>query len=195
MKADTTTPFGRAYHMREANYFVYPYVILVSISLLMAAGSAAYWSISTVTAAQLLRLVIQKAPARVFEENCYLFGILYCLIAFFFVIVLNLQAIGALLWVVLTKWVFIGQRKVGCYDWDKSSYCQRWQLHLVLSRPLFKGYGNGGVLPPLTGTIFIVWFYKALGATMGKNVCLYPGGNTGLMTEPDLVEVQFLLFF
>jgi ABC-type multidrug transport system fused ATPase/permease subunit len=180
--------------MREANYFVYPYVILVTINIIMAASSAAYWSISAVTAAQLLRLIIQHAPSRVFEENWWLFGILYGLIALFFVIVLNLQAMVALLWVILTKWVVIGQRKVGRYDWDKSSYCQRWQLHLVLSRPLYKGYGNGGVLTPLTGTIFIVWFFRALGATMGKNVCLYPGGKTGLMTEPDLVDVRLVLF-
>ena len=59
----------------------------------------------------------------------------------------------------------------------------------MLSRPLYKGYGNGGVLTPLTGTVFIVWFYKMLGATIGRDVCLYPGGKTGLMTEPDLVEV------
>ncbi len=57
-------------------------------------------------------------------------------------------------------------------------------------RPLYKGYGNGGILLPLTGTVFIVWYLRALGAKIGKNCGIYVGGKAGLMTEPDLVEVR-----
>lgn len=66
---------------------------------------------------------------------------------------------------------------------------QRWQLHLALSRPLHKGFGNSGVLGTLTGTAFIAWYYRALGAKIGKNCSLGAGGRTVLMTEPDLVEL------
>jgi hypothetical protein len=34
---------------------------------------------------------------------------------------------------------------------------QRWQLHLTLSKPLYRGHGNGGVLGTLTGSAYIVW--------------------------------------
>lgn len=32
-------------------------------------------------------------------------------------------------------------------------------------------------------------FYRALGAKIGKNCTIWAGGRTGLMTEPDLVEL------
>ena len=66
---------------------------------------------------------------------------------------------------------------------------QRWQLHLTLSRVLYRGHGNGGVLAPITGSAYIVWFYRALGARIGKNCSIWTGGRPGLMTEPDLVTL------
>ncbi|EEB95626.1 hypothetical protein MPER_05369, partial [Moniliophthora perniciosa FA553] len=182
-------PFGRAFYKRQASYFVYPYIFIVFVNFVVASASAAYWSISAVVAAQLLRqLFIHLNKLQLFSPHWHNFGTLYGLIACCFVIVLSIQAVLSLLWVILTKWIVIGQRRAGQYHWDKSSYCQRWQLHLVLSRPLYTGHGNGGVLAPLTGTTFIVWFYRALGAKIGDNCVLFPAGKPGLMTEPDLVE-------
>lgn len=94
-----------------------------------------------------------------------------------------------MMWVLAMKWLVVGWRVAGSYDWDKSNYCQRWQLHLALSRPI---YGNGGVLAPLTGTAYIAWFYRAMGAKIGRNCAIFAGGKAGLMTEPDLVEVSFI---
>ncbi|KZP11554.1 AMP-dependent synthetase and ligase [Athelia psychrophila] len=187
---ETITPFGKAYYKREAPYFVFPYALLVLINLFVAALSATYWSISAVAAAQLLRQFhIHLTRRDFFSEHWYQFGTLYGLIACCFVVVLNIQAMGALLWAILTKWVIIGQRKEGRCAWNESSYCQRWQLHLTLCRPLYRGYGNGGILGPLTGSAYIVWYFRALGADIGKNVALFAGGKTGLMTEPDLVQL------
>lgn len=189
--SDTTTPFGKAFYKREADFFVIPYIGLVIVNVLIAGLSAAYWSISAVAAAQILRqIMIHLHHGHVFKHTWYVFGTIYGFIAVCFVVVLNIQALGAILWVILTKWIIIGRRHEGAYHWDKSSYCQRWQLHLTLSRPLHRGYGNGGVLAPLCGSAYIVWYYRALGATIGKNVALYPGGKAGLMTEPDLVTVS-----
>ncbi|KAJ3968881.1 acetyl-CoA synthetase-like protein [Lentinula raphanica] len=187
---DTITPFGRAFYKRQANYFVWPYFVIVSINLIMTACSSAYWSISAVAAAQLLHQCYIYLPHFIlFQDHWYRFGILYGIISASFVVVLNVQALLCVLWVLLTKWIVIGQRKPGPYPWDQSDYCQRWQLHLVLSRPLYKGYGIGGVLAPVTGSAYIVWFFRAMGAKIGRNCCLYPGGKQGLMTEPDLVEI------
>jgi hypothetical protein len=36
-----------------------------------------------------------------------------------------------------------------------------------------------------------VWFFRALGAKIGRNVSIFAGGKAGLLTEPDLVEVRF----
>lgn len=160
------------------------------INIFIACLSAAYWSISAVAAAQALQQInIYFHQYGLFDEKWYRFAIVYGLIAGAFIAALNIQAIVALLWVIVTKWLVIRRRRPGRYEWDKSSYCQRWQLHLTLARPLYKGYGNGGVLAPLTGTTFIVWYFRALGAKIGRNCSIYPGGKAGLMTEPDLVEL------
>ena len=65
-------------------------------------------------------------------------------------------------------------------------------MHLTLSRPLHRGYSNGGIIAPLAGSAYIVWFFRALGATIGRNVSIFAGGQAGLLTEPDLVEVRHL---
>ncbi|KAF5338042.1 hypothetical protein D9758_014244 [Tetrapyrgos nigripes] len=187
---DTITPFGRAFYKRQAPYFVYPYIFILVINFIIAACSAAWWSISAVSAAQLLRQFhIHLASHHLFQEAWYRFGILYGFISGAFVVALLVQAILSMLWVILTKWLIIGRRRPGKYSWDESNYCQRWQLHLTVSRPLYKGHGIGGVLQPLCGTVYMVWFFRAMGAKIGKNCALYPGGKVGLMTEPDLIEI------
>ena len=35
-----------------------------------------------------------------------------------------------------------------------------------------------------------VWFFRLMGADIGRNVCLYPNGADPPMTEPDLVTIQ-----
>lgn len=35
----------------------------------------------------------------------------------------------------------------------------------------------------------MIWFFRALGSKIGKNVCLYPHGADPMMTEPDIVEI------
>ncbi|KAJ7173681.1 acetyl-CoA synthetase-like protein [Mycena filopes] len=187
---DTTTPFGRAFYKGEADYFVFPYALLLTINVVVATLSATYWSISAVAAAQLLReLHLHRNHFHIYRPVWYRPGVVFGVIAVCFVIVLNIQAFISLLWVIATKWIVIGRRRDGRYSWDKSSYCQRWQLHLVLSRFVYKGYGNGGVLGPISGSVYIVWYLRALGAKIGKNCAIYPGGKLGLMTEPDLVEL------
>ena len=188
---DTLTPFGRAFYQRKAEYFVYPYPIVALLGIVVTAFSATYWSISAVAAAQMLRqLHIHLEDLDLFRPRWYLFGVFYGLIAAAFVVALTLQGIIAIMWVIVTKWLVIGKRKEGGYDWDQSSYCQRWQVHLVLSRFMAKGFGNGGVLSSLHGSAYVVWFYRAQGARMGKNCAIWANGEGGLMTEPDLVEVR-----
>ncbi|KAH9846200.1 acetyl-CoA synthetase-like protein [Lenzites betulinus] len=58
-----------------------------------------------------------------------------------------------------------------------------------LLEPLYKGFGNGGVLGALSGSAYYVWFLRALGAKVGRDCAVFAGGRVGLMTEPDLVEL------
>ncbi|KXN91106.1 Putative peroxisomal-coenzyme A synthetase [Leucoagaricus sp. SymC.cos] len=185
-----TSPFGRAFYQGKANYWVFPYWLILASNITITAVSAAYWSISPIAAAVLLRHVhIKLGHTDIFKPTWYRLGILYMLIVMCFIVALNIQAAVAILWAIATKWLVIGERREGRYEWDKSDYCQRWQLHLSLCRLLHKGYGTGGILGHLNGSAYIVWFYRALGATIGKNCALFAGGISGLMTEPDLVEI------
>lgn len=187
----TSSPFGRAFYEGKANYWVFPYWLILASNIIIAAVSAAYWSISPVAAAVLLRHVhLQLGHHNIFRPTWYRLGVLYMLIVMCFIVVLNMQALVAVMWAIATKWLVIGDRREGRHEWDKSDYCQRWQLHLSLCRLLHKGYGSGGILGHLNGSAYIVWFYRALGATIGKNCALFAGGMSGLMTEPDLVEVS-----
>lgn len=165
--------------------------MVLFVSICMTALSATYWSASAVVAARVLRDA-QIHRFHIFRPRWYLFGIIYGVISTCFIIILAVQGIFSILWVIATKWVLVGRRRPGRYDWDQSSYCQRWQLHLVLSRLMLKGFGNGGVLGPLSGSAYIVWYLRALGATIGRNCAIWAGGRAGLMTEPDLVEVGVL---
>ena len=56
-----------------------------------------------------------------------------------------------------------------------------------------KGIGNTGVLAPLAGTAYLVWYFRVLGAKIGKNCAMWAGGEIGWMTEPDLVEVRLAI--
>lgn len=124
-KGDTITPFGRAYYNREADYFVIPYIGILFTGVLTAAASATYWSISAVSVAQVLRqLQIHLHGLHLFKDTWYRLGLLYGLVSVGFICVLSIQAVLALAWVVLAKWLVIGRREEGTYLWDKSSYCK-----------------------------------------------------------------------
>jgi hypothetical protein len=159
LNRDTITPFGRAFYQRKAPFFVYPYALILAINIIITAMSATYWSVSAIAAAQVLRRIDlheSQAVTEIYRPSWFRPAIIYGLIGLCFVVVLNIQAILAILWVIATKWAVIGRRRDGQYAWDASSYCQRWQLHLVFSLFVSKGYGNGGVLGPLTGSAYFV---------------------------------------
>ncbi|KAF8808805.1 hypothetical protein BYT27DRAFT_7188280 [Phlegmacium glaucopus] len=186
--ANTSTPFGRAFYRKEANYFVFPYTMVLAVGIFVVMLSAAYWSIGTVAVAQILRHT-QILHFYIFRTYRYRLGVLYGVVALCFIIILSLQGILAMLWIIATNRVVIGQRQPGKYDWDQSNYCQRWNIHLLLMQIIRVGYGSTGVLAPLTGSAYIVWYFRALGCKIGRNCAIWAGGEIGLMTEPDLVEL------
>jgi hypothetical protein len=97
----------------------------------------------------------------IYRPVWYYPGVIFDLIPVSFVIILSLQALFTLLWVVITKWVITGRQQDRCHAWDRSSYCQQWQLHLALAQFIYKGCSNGGMLAPITGTMYIMWYFCA----------------------------------
>lgn len=86
---------------------------------------------------------------------------------------------------ILSKWAIMGTRKAGKYPWDSSNYCQRWNIYLVLSGAAKRvaGAGGGNILTLLGGTAFMPAYFRALGATIGRDVCLYPN-----FADPPMVS-------
>ena len=111
------------------------------------------------------------------------FALFFCL--FFFA-----NCILSLLGVIALKWLIIGRRRVGKQSWDEKNYCQRWQIFLCIEQ-LRRGVGFGGrgILDYFGGTAYICSYFRALGASIGEKVCLYPNGGDPMMTEPDLVTL------
>lgn len=189
---DTITPFGRAYYQRRANYFVMPYLMIVALNVLLQAVAAAYWAGGFAATVVAINRIVQTFFDRsdfLFPDHWYRPAFLYLCICIFFVVILPGQAIISLLWLIVTKWIIIGRRREGKYNWDQSSYCQRWQTHLTLQKPTMQGYG-GYIFHNLSGTVFAVWFLRALGARIGKDCAIWAGGKPSLtLTEPDLVTM------
>jgi hypothetical protein len=191
----TITPFGRAFYENEANYPVTPYVVILMTNIFIISLSALYSTMGPTVTIQVLRqLEIHYQRLNIFGPQWQSFIVLYASIAVCFIVAFAVLACGSILLLICSKWTVIGQRHEGQYDWDKSNYNQRWQLYLTLHIFLFAGYGTRGVLAPLSGSVYIVWYLRALGAKIGKNCFIYAGHKIGFMTEPDLVEVNRLLF-
>ncbi|WFD27979.1 putative NRPS-like protein biosynthetic cluster [Malassezia nana] len=189
---DTITPFGRAYYKRQANYFVMPYLMIVALNVLTQAVSAAYWAggfAATVVSINRIVETFWYRSSWLFNDHWYRPAFLYLAITIFFIVILPCQAIIALGWVVGTKWMLIGRRREGKYNWDMSSYCQRWQTHLTLQKPAMQGFG-GHIFMNLSGTAYVVWYLRALGARIGKDCAIWASGKPTLqLTEPDLVTM------
>ena len=156
--------------------------MVLAINVFMRTLSAVYWSMSAVVVSLILQHIIRLHWDR-------LGIVLYGVVAPCFIIIHSLQGILAILFVIATNWLVIGPRQPGNYDWDQSDYCQRWNLHITFLQ-IMKRTGDTGVLSSLTGSAYIVWYLRALGAKIGKNCAIWAGGQMGSITEPDLVEVR-----
>jgi len=106
-----------------------------------------------------------------------------------FAVISTVVSFSTVLIDITAKWLLVGRRQPGEYGWDQNSYCQRWQLYLNVQKITHQGFFGGGILQYFQGSAYIVWYFRALGCNIGKNVCLYPTGGDPMMTEPDLVTI------
>ncbi|KAJ3498076.1 hypothetical protein NLG97_g1410 [Lecanicillium saksenae] len=168
--AEDMSPFGRAFYLRKAPYYVFGQFFIFLYSSFMRLFSALYWNVSNVSAVIILKVILDTNVDRddsIWKNAGIVLGCIIGLIA----VISTIQAFLALAIVIIAKWVVIGRRRPGNYDWDQSPYCQRWQLFLNIERLRRDSY-RGGALNMLTGTRYIVWYFQLMGAKMGKDVTL-----------------------
>lgn len=186
----SSSPFGRAFYQGQAPYHVLGLPTIVLYSTFITVFTAFYWSVASTSSVQLI--VATTSPHHILraEGNPARPLILFALFTLAISFVLSLQALLALAITIAAKWLLLGRRIPGSYDWDKSSYCQRWQLFLTIERIRRHCYASKGILDLLTGTHYIVLYFRAMGLKAGKDCALFAGGRPSLLlTEPDLVEL------
>ena len=184
VQAETLRPYGRAMYMGEATYAVWPLGAHIVFNIAWAALGALYRAAPMIAALFLTRAVlIAEGPGLRNTADLLL------LLAGFYLPLQLTSAFGALGVLVATKWLIIGHRVEGEQFWTQSSYCQRWKIHSVISSLSSGWFGNRDLLAFLEGSAFLVWYYRAQGAQIGANVCLYPNGADPMMEEPDLLRI------
>ncbi|KAJ1551606.1 hypothetical protein HK096_007049 [Nowakowskiella sp. JEL0078] len=175
----TITPFGVSFYGKQANYSVIPmwmcplYCILIAtiakildfMPLLgsIQVGSYFFENINS----------SQKFPVVVGVLTMIGTYIVFAIVKSLLILTISISA----------KWVIHGRRKPGKYNWDESSYCQRWQI-LIAFQSL-----SSELLEVLRGSWYLVLYFRLLGSNIGKRVCLYPTGADPMMTEADLVTI------
>ncbi|CZR56254.1 related to coenzyme a synthetase [Phialocephala subalpina] len=183
----TSTPFGRAFYGHKAPFFVLGQFTIFVYSSTIIVFTQLFWNTGTISSIILSRIlntldVLNPGPSRPF--------VIYGLTAAFLSAIIAFLSISSLLMVITAKWILLGRRKPGNYDWDKSSYCQRWQLFLTIESIRRRCLGGYGVLGMITGTHWIILYFRALGANIGKDCALFAGGRPSLVfTEPDLLDI------
>ncbi|PTB39784.1 hypothetical protein M441DRAFT_47685 [Trichoderma asperellum CBS 433.97] len=188
-ETDDLSPFGRAFYLKRAPYHVLGQFAIFCYSSFIVIFTTFYWNAPVVTCAQVVDHLMDRFVRR---EVSYTFnvGVLLLLSWASMAVIFTLLAILALFIVIASKWILLGRRTPGNYDWDKSSYCQRWQIFLSIERLRRRCFHSQGIIGLLTGTNWIVLYFRALGAEIGKDCALFANGNPSLIfTEPDLIKL------
>jgi len=173
--------FGEAFYLGKAPYYVIPIPLITMINILWQSIVAAFFAFPVVAS---LLIIDYLLPQWESNESIFFFTFLMCYM------VVNLgMSITALSVDIAAKWALLGRRTPGEYGWNQNSYCQRWQLYLAAQRITHAGFFGNGILEYILGSAYLVWYFRALGCNIGKNVCLYPTGGDPMMTEPDLVTL------
>ncbi|PKS07245.1 hypothetical protein jhhlp_005847 [Lomentospora prolificans] len=188
-----SSPFGRAFYFKKAPYHVMGPFAIFCYSSFLTVATRFYWNVPSISSIQILNVLLRETPHVSGLALRFHWSDPFVLLGWttaFVAALTTIQAVVALLFVIASKWILLGRRQPGNYDWDKSSYCQRWQLFLAIERIRRSCYRGSGILGMLTGTHWIVMYFRALGAKIGKDCALFANGSPSLyFTEPDLLTL------
>lgn len=181
----SSTPFGRAFYDRQAPYYVLNQFTIFLYSTLITIFTQLFWNVATISTIILSQFIKHRDEFRPHwyrPLKVYTFDVAILSLLLIFLSLISLAI------TIVAKWALLGRRKPGSYNWDKSSYCQRWQLFLAIEAIRRRCFGGNGVLGMLTGSWYCVLYFRLMGATIGKDCALFAGGRPSLMfTEPDLL--------
>lgn len=186
---DSSSPFGRAFYKHQAPYYVLRQWQIFLYSSFVIIFVHLFWDAASISSVQLVAFVFRTA-AKLGNMSPWDPFVLFALFGGFISVLVSVEAAITLTVIIAAKWGLLGRRQPGNYDWDKSSYCQRWQFFLTLEKMRLRCFQGYGLLSMFTGTAYMVWYFRALGADIGKDCALFVNGRPSLMlTEPDLLTL------
>lgn len=122
----TIRPYGKAMHLRTAKYFV-AHTWMHSVIAMLSKSFAYAYRAGTLSVSLLFSYgLIYEVEIMPKDLG---FGDLVATVVPIYMVVQNLATIGALLIAVALKWMIMGRRRPGNYNWDENSYCQRWNFY------------------------------------------------------------------
>ncbi|KAI1917864.1 hypothetical protein LOZ12_000356 [Ophidiomyces ophidiicola] len=187
--ASTITPYGKAFYQKGASYYVFGMFSIFIYSTFITVFTSVYWNSASIVNVKIISELL-KISLPVFQPSWYRPFLIYAIMVGNIAVTMAIQVVLALAIVIAAKWIVIGRRTPGQYDWDKSSYCQRWQLFLTIEKLRASCYANIGIVKLFAGTHFLVLYFRFLGAKIGKDCALFAGGEPSvLFTEPDLLTL------
>ena len=103
-----------------------------------------------------------------------------------------IRVIGWLVIELTAKWSFMGRRKPGRFNYDTSSYAQRWELYQLAAK--IRKIGRLNLLQFFNGTPYMNMYIRWNGGKVGKDCCLYPGTFSTLLLSPCFAVLDFLAY-
>ncbi len=192
MEGDDTTlrPFGRAFYKREAKgYFVLPLSAIILYTLLCKIFIAAIHTVPLLGALHLTGIYFYGLPVRgrQYRLEDVSFSDVYIIMLSCFLVT---HFVRCSIWIgieISAKWLFMGRRQEGRYNYDNSNYGQNWEMYQLITK--VRSSGRMNFMDLISGTPFLSTFYRLQGAMIGEDCCLYPTGADPQMPEPDLVTM------
>lgn len=187
--ASTLRPFGKAFYGRDATYFVLPLSWIVSLTVIVQAMITVLHTLPLLGAIYLATALLYgfSIKARDYYAIQYSFSTVYFTILCMFFWTHLIRVASWLLIELTAKWSLMGRRKVGRYNYDKSSYTQRWEVYQLIAK--VRKVNRLNLLDFLSGTPFMATYFRLNGGDIGEDCCLYPSGADPFMPEPDLVTM------
>lgn len=187
--ASTLRPFGKAFYQHKATYFVWPLRWIISISVFLKGFIEIFHSMPLYASLQGAASILYAVSIhdRDYHHIQYPFVTIYLAILYVF---FWANIVRVILWLLIelsAKWGIMGRRKVGRYNYDTSSYGQRWELYQLIAK--IRKFNRLNLLEFIFGTPLASGFFRLSGGDIGKDCCLYPSGADPFMPEPDLVSM------
>lgn len=185
--ASTLRPFGKAFYLKKASYKVWSLGFIITVSILVKVFIVAFHTLPLLGALHGAAAFLYgwSFAERDYLNTHYPFVVIYSSILSVYILT---NFVRVTLWLIVeltAKWSLMGRRVEGRYNYDSSSYAQRWEIYQLIAK--VRKFSRLNFLDFFSGTPFMSTYFRWNGGYIGKNCCLYPAGADPFMPEPDLV--------